>query len=208
MPSVSRISSLFQLSTQFELAGSRNLASRQSPRSLRGLHSIVSGIRHNGCSMPFKPIFRRAHIHPTTTTAQSQSQILAFSSTSPTATSSDNLIEELQGLHTTAKELLEIARDSVGKDTVYAASDLECVRDALNQLTTVYELYTTGEKGTERCGGDGATEAGQPGPIVSTSSDAGNISDTVRADVIKRFGQKVLDLTNAVEVLEENDQVN
>lgn len=139
--------------------------------------------------------------------AQPPPQVHAYASSAPpTPPTSDNLIEELQTLYTIANDLLEIATDSTNKDTVYATSDLESARDALNQLATVYELYTTGENGTEMSGGDGATEAGQPGPSVKTTYDAGNISDTVRVDIRERFGQKVLELRNAIDLIEEKTQ--
>lgn len=103
----------------------------------------------------------------------------------------------------TVKDLSVTAADSTKEETIYAASDRESLRDALNQLVTVYELYTTGEISAERSGGDGATKVGTPGPIVRPNFDAGSIPDTVMGDVRERFGQKVLELRNAIELLEE-----
>jgi hypothetical protein len=142
-----------------------------------------------------------------TVAAKLHFQLRAYSpSTSPTTPTADNLIEELQDLHATAKDLFEIATDSTDKGKIHAASDRESLDDALDQLITAYELYTTGERHAEMSGGDGAMEAGLPGPIIRTNFDAGSISDTVRGEVKKRFGQKVLELRNAVEVLKEKAQ--
>ncbi|CAI7656974.1 unnamed protein product [Penicillium palitans] len=131
-------------------------------------------------------------------------QLRAYSpSISINAPTADNLIEELQGLYVTAKDLSVTAADSTKEETIYAVSDRESLRDALNQLVTVYELYSTGEISAERSGGDGATKVGTPGPIVRPNFDAGSIPDTVMGDVRERFGQKVLELRNAIELLEE-----
>lgn len=141
---------------------------------------------------------------PTAIAAQHQFQLRAYSpSTSLNPPTADNLIEELQGLYVTAKDLFATAADSTKNGTIYAASDRESLRDALNQLVTVYELYTTGEMSAERSGGDGATKAGTPGPTVRPNFDARSIPDTVMGDVRERFGQKVLGLRNAIELLEE-----
>lgn len=182
---------------------SRNLASPWI------LHSTASSnISRNGRGIQFQPSALKINcFRPSAITAQQQLQLRAYSpSTSLKAPTADNLIEELQGLYVIAKDLFETAADSTDKETIYAASDRESFRDALNQLVTVYQIYTTGERGAEMSGGDGATEAGLPGPVVRTNYDAGSISDTVMGDVRERFGQKVLELKNAVEVLEEKAQ--
>lgn len=143
------------------------------------------------------------YLRSTAIAAQLHSQLRVYStSTSFAAPTADNLIEELQDLYAIAEDLFGIATDTTDKETIHAASDRESLGDALNQLITAYELYTTGEKGAEMSGGDGATEAGLPGPIIRTKFDAGSVSDTVRGDVRKRFGQKVFELRNAVEALE------
>ncbi|KAL1966535.1 hypothetical protein VTN77DRAFT_4457 [Rasamsonia byssochlamydoides] len=54
----------------------------------------------------------------------------------------DLLVEELQELYDAAKDEFEIATDSTNAATIYAASDRESARDALNHLTRVYTLYT------------------------------------------------------------------
>lgn len=45
----------------------------------------------------------------------------------------------------TAKDEFEIATDSTDSSTIYAASDRESARDALNQLISIYTLYTSPE---------------------------------------------------------------
>ncbi|CAG8211082.1 unnamed protein product [Penicillium nalgiovense] len=183
----------------YPMARSRNLA---TPPFLR---RIASNVSHNCRSVPFQPSALKMNcLRPTAVAAKLHFQLRAYSPSNPLTTpTADNLIEELQDLYAIAKDLFEIATDSTGKETIHAASDRESLRDALNQLITAYELYTTGEKGVEMSGGDGATEAGLPGPIVRTNFDTRSISDTVRLEVRNRFGQKLRELRNAVEVLEE-----
>ncbi|KAJ5569087.1 hypothetical protein N7450_011573 [Penicillium hetheringtonii] len=140
--------------------------------------------------------------------AQLRSRVHAYiSSASRTSPTSNDLIVELRTLSATATEMLEIATDSTRKDSVNAASDSESARDALNQLATVYELYTTGGKINELGGGDGATKAGQPSPGIKITFDPKNIFDTLRADIRNRFEQKVLELRKAVRSIEEKAQI-
>ncbi|KAL1992322.1 hypothetical protein VTN49DRAFT_4354 [Thermomyces lanuginosus] len=54
----------------------------------------------------------------------------------------DLLIEELQELYEMAKDEFEIATESTNNATIYAASDRESARDALDHLKRVYTLYT------------------------------------------------------------------
>ncbi|KAJ5684652.1 uncharacterized protein N7477_000997 [Penicillium maclennaniae] len=60
----------------------------------------------------------------------------------------DLLVEELQDLYEAATDEFEIATDSTDSATIYAASDRESARDALNQFIAVYHLYSAkpGEK--------------------------------------------------------------
>ncbi|KAJ5422629.1 hypothetical protein N7491_011074 [Penicillium cf. griseofulvum] len=150
----------------------------------RIVHNIASNITRSG-RLPFQPSAKINHLRPTA---------------EPTA---DNLIEELQDLYGIAKDLFETASDSTEKESINAEADRESLRDALDQLVTVYEVYTTGEKGAGISGGDGASKEGEPGLVFRTNFDPGSISDTVMGDVRKRFGQKVVDLRNAVEALED-----
>lgn len=100
-----------------------------------------------------------------------------------------------------AKDEFEIATDSTDGATIYAASDRESARDALNQLVTVYELYTGAKVGSTHA--ETPTTIGEKGPVVETNFDPEGIKEEVRGDVKKRVGQRVRELKNAVEILEE-----
>ncbi|KAL6239789.1 hypothetical protein BDW75DRAFT_197388, partial [Aspergillus navahoensis] len=54
----------------------------------------------------------------------------------------DLIVEELQELYEEATDEFEIATESTESSTIYAASDRESARDALNSLIIAYELYT------------------------------------------------------------------
>ncbi|GIK02779.1 hypothetical protein Aspvir_006840 [Aspergillus viridinutans] len=120
----------------------------------------------------------------------------------------DLLVEELQDLYETAKDEFEIATDSTASSTIYAASDRESARDALNQLLAVYSLYTTDIATTAESHapqqmqqGDG--NADERGQVVNTNFDPSDIPARVRDEVRRRVGQRVRELSNAVDVLEE-----
>lgn len=132
----------------------------------------------------------------------------ANTTSTPTA---DDLITEIQDLYEVAKDEFEIATDSTDGSTIYAASDRESARDALNQLCAVYHLYTAKPGSTEAelksgGGGDaGGVEAAAEadGPAVDTTFDPASVGVGVRDEVRRRVGQRVRELRNAVEVLEE-----
>lgn len=144
-------------------------------------------------------------------------------STPPTPTA-DALIEELQSLYEIAKDEFEIATDSTDGATIYAASDRESARDALNQLCAVYHLYTArpGEDvdsgvrsvvGGEMEGrgvsaldleNEAGAEGGKvDGAVVETNFNPEDVPGEVRQEVRRRVGHRVRELRNAVEVLEE-----
>lgn len=137
---------------------------------------------------------------PNATTNQ-PTQLRAYSSASASEATADNLIEEIQDLYEIAKDEFEIATDSTDGATIYAASDRESARDALNQLVTVYELYTGAKVGSTHA--ETPTTIGEKGPVVETNFDPEGIKEEVRGDVKKRVGQRVRELKNAVEILEE-----
>ncbi|KNG82366.1 hypothetical protein ANOM_009851 [Aspergillus nomiae NRRL 13137] len=124
--------------------------------------------------------------------------------TSSGKSQADLMVEELQELYETAKDEFEIATDSTNGTTIYAASDRESARDALNQLSAVFALYTT-----EMPSYDESQQPQQPQPddsgsqIVSTYFDPADIKPEVRAEVKRRVGQRLRELENAVEALEE-----
>lgn len=146
-----------------------------------------------------------------------KSQAYSTSSNAPTA---DAIIEELQDLYEIAKDEFEIATESTDGGTIYAASDRDSARDALNDFCATYFLYThkPGEEDTgivlrsgEKLSGSklltggvilGESEDGN-GRAVDTSFEPSSVETAVRNEVRKRIGQRVRELRNAVELLEE-----
>lgn len=140
-------------------------------------------------------------------------------STAPKPTA-DALIEELQDLYEIAKDEFEIATESTDGGTIYAASDRDSARDALNEFCATYFLYTSrpGEEDTgvvlrsgEAMSGTrlraaevvSLGEDGEQGPVVDTAFDPASVEDGVKDEVRRRIGQRVRELRNAVELLEE-----
>ncbi|KAJ5637619.1 hypothetical protein N7490_007498 [Penicillium lividum] len=140
-----------------------------------------------------------------------------YSTRAPTA---DALIEELQELYETAKDEFEIATESTDGATIYAASDRDSARDALNEFCATYFLYTSrpGEEDTgvvlrsgEAMSGTSLREAevvllgeeGEDGPVVDTEFEPSSVEVDIREEVRRRIGQRVRELRNAVELLEE-----
>lgn len=114
------------------------------------------------------------------------------------------MVEELQELYETAKDEFEIATDSTNGTTIYAASDRESARDALNQLSAVFALYTTEMPSYDESHQPQQTQPDDSGSqMVSTYFDPGDIAPEVRQEVKRRVGQRVRELANAVEALEE-----
>lgn len=130
-------------------------------------------------------------------------QVRPYSASSVTGRPpADLLVEELQDLYEIATDEFEIATDSTDSATIYAASDRESARDALNQFIAVYHLYS-GKPGEqmEGVGLGGSTTEGSP--IVETNYNPKGVSDEVRDEVRRRVGQRVRELRSAVVVLEE-----
>ncbi|KAE8159959.1 hypothetical protein BDV40DRAFT_226930 [Aspergillus tamarii] len=124
--------------------------------------------------------------------------------TSSGKSQADLMVEELQELYETAKDEFEIATDSTNGTTIYAASDRESARDALNQLSAVFALYTTEMPSYEESHQPQQTQPDDSGSqMVSTYFDPGDIAPEVRQEVKRRVGQRVRELANAVEALEE-----
>ncbi|RJE22776.1 hypothetical protein PHISCL_04879 [Aspergillus sclerotialis] len=124
----------------------------------------------------------------------------------------DLLVEELQELYEIATDEFEIATDSTNNATIYASSDRESARDALNQLQITYELYTTDVSSPEfqelqKKHADQADKQanveGEASQVINTNFNPAEVSDEARAEVRKRVGQRVRELRNAVENLEE-----
>ncbi|KAJ5482217.1 hypothetical protein N7475_001029 [Penicillium sp. IBT 31633x] len=117
----------------------------------------------------------------------------------------DLLVEELQELYEVAKDEFEIATESTDTSTIYAASDRESARDALDQLTTVYGLYTArpGQVENEPAGSSSGVEETKDVPIIETNYDPADIQQSVKDEVRRRVGQRIRELKNAVELLEQ-----
>jgi FMN phosphatase YigB (HAD superfamily) len=105
-----------------------------------------------------------------------------------------------------ATDEFEIATESTDSSTIYAASDRESARDALNNLIVAYELYTspsfTAEKKHEQGQDQGQQEQEDEGRLVRLEFDPAELSEEVREEVRKRVGQRVRELKSAVEALE------
>ncbi|KAJ5186294.1 hypothetical protein N7449_011058 [Penicillium cf. viridicatum] len=117
----------------------------------------------------------------------------------------DLLVEELQELYEVAKDEFEIATESTDSSTIYAASDRESARDALNQLSTVYGLYTArpGEVENETDGSSSEVEESAESAIVETQYNPAEVPQGVKDEVRRRVGHRIRELKNAVEALEE-----
>ncbi|KAJ5275369.1 hypothetical protein N7497_005982 [Penicillium chrysogenum] len=117
----------------------------------------------------------------------------------------DLLVEELQELYEVAKDEFEIATESTDSSTIYAASDRESARDALNQLSTVYGLYTArpGEVENEADELSSQVEDSGESDIVETQYNPAEIPQGVKDEVRRRVGHRIRELKNAVEALEE-----
>lgn len=116
-----------------------------------------------------------------------------------------------------ATDEFEIATDSTTSATIYASSDRESARDALNQLLVVYALYTNDasspefqnvqreqeEKQTQKQKQGTEGEGKEASQIVTTNFNPGEVSSEAREEVRKRVGQRVRELRAAVEDLEE-----
>ncbi|GFF39384.1 L-xylulose reductase [Aspergillus udagawae] len=157
-------------------------------------------------TLPRPPRLHHSIYRPPTSIHPSLEGITSRNYIFPRETS--NINKELLHRYETAKDEFEIATDSTASSTIYAASDRESARDALNQLLAVYSLYTTGIATTaeshapqEIQQGDG--NADEQGQVVNTNFDPSEIPARVRDEVRRRVGQRVRELRNAVEGLEE-----
>ena len=106
-----------------------------------------------------------------------------------------------------ATDEFEIATESTDSSTIYAASDRESARDALNNLIVAYELYTSpsvaaGKKDEQGQDQGQQQEQEDEGRLVKLEFDPAELSEEVREEVRKRVGQRVRELKSAVEALE------
>lgn len=151
-----------------------------------------------------------------TTKAQTIHSTQNYSTTTATP-SADSLIEEIQDAYEIAKDEFEIATESTDGGTIYAPSDRDSARDALNELLAIYHLYAArpGEEETgillrsgESVSGSqlvGGQSLGENGPTVDavTAVKTEDVPQEVKDEVRKRIGQRIREIRNAVELLEE-----
>lgn len=117
------------------------------------------------------------------------------------------ILTESGGRYETATDELEIATESTDSATIYAASDRESARDALNSLIVAFELYTSSEPKVEEensAGGNGGedTDTSSSERLVELAFDPADIPAGVREEVRRRVGQRVREVRSAVENLE------
>ncbi|KAJ6091965.1 hypothetical protein N7467_003934 [Penicillium canescens] len=167
-----------------------------APRTLYNLTSTTAKVRTTTKTTSIPPM-----------TPQTTIRTYAVLKGSTGKAEADLLIEELQELYEIAKDEFEIATESTDTGTIYAASDRESARDALNQLSAVYHLYTArpGEVENEKENGvgAGAGEDDGDGPIIETNYNPADVPRGVKDEVRRRVGQRIRELKNAVELLEE-----
>ncbi|OOG01085.1 hypothetical protein ASPCADRAFT_503284 [Aspergillus carbonarius ITEM 5010] len=134
------------------------------------------------------------HIPNQIPTHRTYSTSTSTSTGKPTA---DLIVDELQELYEVAKDEFEIATESTDSATIYAASDRESARDALEELVAVYTVYTR----------DGSFVSQSTGPQGLVDVDTGlnpqDVEEGVRSEVKRRVGTRVRELVGAVEALEE-----
>ncbi|PLB41816.1 uncharacterized protein BDW47DRAFT_98613, partial [Aspergillus candidus] len=173
-----------------------------SPKPLRSLSHAVSLSRTNPPRTHY--LGSRSRQAPTAHTTRT------LATTASGKSQGDLIIEEIQESYETAKDEFEIATDSTDSATIYAASDRESARDALNDLLSVYALYTTptserqqsppGNTSEQQQKGEDADESGR---LVSTQFDPAEVEPEVQQEVKRRVGQRIRELKNAVQLLEE-----
>ncbi|EQL30459.1 hypothetical protein BDFG_07049 [Blastomyces dermatitidis ATCC 26199] len=141
----------------------------------------------------------------------------------------DDYIQELQDLYEIAKDELEIAAESTAASTIYAVSDRISLREAFDDLDRAYAAYTgttphpshlerppPSSSANAVNGAGGANEAGEAegeeGQTRGSSSSSSSsmrfnpveVPDEVREEIKRRIGQRIRELRNAVEQLEES----
>ncbi|OJI90696.1 hypothetical protein ASPTUDRAFT_26212 [Aspergillus tubingensis CBS 134.48] len=137
------------------------------------------------------PTVSRTYTFTFTPSPKNNKSLYSTSSKPP----ADQIIDELQELYEVAKDEFEIATESTDSATIYAASDRESARDALNELIAVYTVYTRDMSFV--------SHSPQGQVDVDTGLDPGSIGDEVREEVRRRVGTRVREIVGAVESLEE-----
>ncbi|KAL4809653.1 hypothetical protein BDV18DRAFT_157402 [Aspergillus unguis] len=175
--------------------------------------SVAASKQQPQLNLKLKTSFPQAYLPQNSIRAFSSTRATSFPATSSGKSQADLIVEELQELYETAADELDIATESTDSATIYAASDRESARDALNSLVIAYELYTSSEPGGAAAGaqqaeGQGESQSppegseGGGGGLVELSIDPADVEESVREEVKKRVGQRVREVRNAVELLE------
>ncbi|KAI1944691.1 hypothetical protein LOZ57_004704 [Ophidiomyces ophidiicola] len=120
--------------------------------------------------------------------------VRSYSINEPNQPTADEYIVELQDLYEIAKDELEIAAESTDGATIYAASDRASLREAFDDLDRAYAQYTGAESVSPAQGGE------------STASLSSHIPSEVKEEIKRRVGQRIRELKNAVEALEEKSR--
>lgn len=187
-----------------------HLISRPQPRSPHSKRTL-SAIHKHRTTTKTTSLPLANPLHPSPFLYKSIPHRTLTSQTANHKPDADNLVTELQDLYEVAKDEFEIATESTDGVTLYAASDRESARDALNQLLAVYRLYTSDQKEKPHSvvtEGQAEAEGAGEGRIVEMKYDPAQIEQRVRDEVRKRVGQRVRELENAVEVLEEKGKAD
>ncbi|GFN19147.1 uncharacterized protein AtWU_08950 [Aspergillus tubingensis] len=170
---------------------SRSLYKPSIPRP-RSLRTLTTSARPRLTSAPTPTsTISRTYTFTFTPTLKTNKSSYSTSSKPP----ADQIIDELQELYEVAKDEFEIATESTDSATIYAASDRESARDALNELIAVYTVYTRDMSFV--------SHSPQGQVDVDTGLDPGSIGDEVREEVRRRVGTRVREIVGAVESLEE-----
>ncbi|OQE37700.1 hypothetical protein PENCOP_c009G00601 [Penicillium coprophilum] len=166
----------------------------------RSLHSLSSSHKAR-----ISPISIQSSLSLRPSLAKSTARTYGDRKGSTGKAEADLLVEELQELYEVAKDEFEIATESTDSSTIYAASDRESARDALNQLSTVYALYTArpGEVENETDESLVAGEEAGESAIVETQYNPAEVPQGVKDEVRRRVGHRIRELRNAVEALEQ-----
>ncbi|PWY67331.1 hypothetical protein BO83DRAFT_439477 [Aspergillus eucalypticola CBS 122712] len=177
---------------------SRSLYKPSIPRP-RPLRTLTTSARPRLTSAPGltttptpTPTIPRTYTFTFTPSSKNNNSSYSTSSSKPPA---DQIIDELQELYEVAKDEFEIATESTDSATIYAASDRESARDALNELIAVYTVYTRDMSFV--------SHSPQGQVDVDTGLDPGAVGDEVREEVRRRVGTRVREIVGAVESLEE-----
>lgn len=193
----------------------RSTASTQTPHLniTRGLSTAI--LSQSPAIKSLRTPLTGAKLPSLTNQPRALNQIKPYSTNvTPTA---DALIEEIQDAYEIAKDEFEIATESTDGGTIYAASDRDSARDALNELCAIFYLYAAkpGEEETgillrsgETVSGSqlsGAGKLGEEGPTLDlvTTFKTEDVPQEVKDEVRRRIAQRIRELRSAVELLEE-----